>query len=281
MRLFANQLTCELTKFVARRHSYLALAVFPIVECALLFLLHRTQSIAYFRRSIEKHGLSFDKYFSGPTLGLEMVGWMSLPLGALFLALACSDAMSKEIEDGTLRMLLCRPVSRARIVTLKYSACAIYTLALTFYIGATALAAGLFDAGAGGLFVSLPAETLFAAHELRAGYARFVGAMPALAMSLMSVTSLGFLLSCLRMRPVSVTAATLSFVLVDSAFRHVPIFESLRPWFLTSHFAAWQQVFALPVPWMRISFDYGWLLLFDAACVTMAFAAFERRDFKP
>lgn len=281
MSAFTVQLANELQKLLARRRSYLGLAAIPIVECTLLFVLHRPQSINYLRRSIEQHGLSFDHYFSGSTLGLEMLIWTSLALGALFLALVSSDVMSKEIEEGTLQMTLCRPVSRARIVTVKYAACMIYTFALTFFLGATALAAGLIDRGMGGLFVSSPEEALVAAHEAGTGLTRFGAALPWLALSLTSVTSLGFMFSCMRMKPATVTIATLSVVLVDSAVRHVPYFESLRTWFLASHFTAWQQIFASTIPWRRLGIDYACLLAVDAICLSVALAIFERRDFKP
>lgn len=280
MSLFAVQLTNELHKLFARPRSYLGLAAIPIVECALLFVLHRPQSLNYFRRLIEQHGLSFDQYFSGLTLGVELVIWTSSALGALSLALIASDVMSKEVQEGTLQMTLCRPVSRARIVTVKYAACIIYTFALTFFVAGTSLMAGLLDRGMGGLFVWSPAEELFAAHEAGAGLTRFAAAMPGLALSLTSVTSLGFLFSCMRLKPATVTISTLSIVLVDSAARHVPYFESLRPWFLASHLAAWQQIFALTIPWKRLGFDYACLLAVDAICLSVALAIFERRDFK-
>lgn len=281
MNLFATQLNNELRKIFARKRSYLGLIAFPILDGALLYVLNRPQSLNFFRRSIEQNGLSFDEFFSGPTLALKLVTWSSLALGALFVALISSDAMSREVEEGTLQMTLCRPVSRAGIVTAKYTACVIYTFALTVFIGATALAMGLIARGTGGLFVSSTAEGLFAAHEARAGLTRFCAAMPWLAVSLTSVTSLGFLFSCIRMKPATGTIATLSLVLVDSALSHVPYFASLRHWFLASHFDAWQQILAVSIPWKRLAVDYAILLTVNAVCFSIALAIFERRDFKP
>ena len=73
-----------------------------------------------------------DRYFSGATLGLLMLMWTTFLLGALYLALVAGDVVAKEVEDGTLRMILCRPISRLRVGFLKYSACVLYTFALTF-----------------------------------------------------------------------------------------------------------------------------------------------------
>ncbi len=281
MNLFAVQLNNELRKIFARQRSYLCLIAFPILDIALLYVLNLPQSVGFFRRSIEQQGLAFDEFFSGPTLALKLVTWSSLALGALFAALISSDVMSKEIEEGTLQMTLCRPVSRARIVVAKYAACVIYTFALTLLLAATALATGLMARGTGGLFVSSPGEQLFAAHEARDGLARICAAVPWLAMSLTSVTSLGFMFSCMRMGSTTATIAMLSIVLADSALRHTPYFEGLRPWFLASHFDAWQQILARSIPWQRIAIDYACLLAVDAVCLSISLAIFERRDFKP
>ncbi len=69
---------------------------------------------------IESNGFGFEQYFSGLTLGLHDAVWTALLLGGLFLALVAGDVVSKEVEEGTMRMMLCRPVSRWRIGLLKY-----------------------------------------------------------------------------------------------------------------------------------------------------------------
>ena len=42
-------------------------------------------------------------------------GVIGFLLGGLFLALVSGDVVSKEVEDGTMRMMLCLPASRWRI----------------------------------------------------------------------------------------------------------------------------------------------------------------------
>ena len=48
-----------------------------------------------------------------------MVMWTVFLLGGLYLALVVAgDVMSKEVEDGTMRMILCRPgVALAELVS--------------------------------------------------------------------------------------------------------------------------------------------------------------------
>src|SRR5436309_3424680 len=101
----------------------------------------------HFRRLIEQNGFIFEQYFSGLTLALFILMTTTFLLGGLYLALVSGDVVSKEVEEGTLRMMLCRPISRARIIALKYLACVIYTFALFTFIALSALAAGFASRG--------------------------------------------------------------------------------------------------------------------------------------
>ena len=280
MKLFCFQLSNELKKMFARKRTHIGFGAFLLVEMLILFLVHLPKPRAHFRHLIEENGYGFEHYFSGLTVALLMLMWTTFLIGALYLALVAGDVVSKEVEEGTLRMMLCRPVSRGRIIALKYISCVVYTFALIFFIGATTLAAGVCYKGLGGLFVYAPLEKIVALHETVPGLERYFAALPLLALSLTSVTSLGFMLSCFNMKPATATIMTLSVIFLDSIFRNIPSFESLQPYFLTTHMSAWLQIFVAYVPWWRLVEDYAYLLALDATIVTVAFAVFQQRDFK-
>jgi ABC-2 type transport system permease protein len=280
MSLFLFQLTNELKKMFARQRTYIGFASFVCVELLILFLVHLPKPQGWYRHLIEQSGYSFAEYFSGLTLALLMMMWTTFFIGALYLALVAGDVMAKEVEEGTLRMMLCRPVSRGRVIALKYVACVLYTFSLIFFIGFTTLLAGICYAKLGNLFVYAPLEKVVTMHEQTPGLERYFAALPLLALSLTSVTSLGFMLSCFNMKPATATIVTLSVVFVDSIFRGIPSFESYEQYFLTTHMSAWLQIFQTYIPWWRLLGDYAYLLALDATFVTVAFAVFQARDFK-
>ncbi len=280
MSLFFLQMRNELHKLFARKRTYLGFAAFVAVEILLLLLLNLPKPKAGFRKLIEQNGYGFDQYFSGATLGLLMLMWTTFLLGALYLALVAGDVVAKEVEDGTLRMILCRPISRLRVGFLKYAACVLYTFALTFFIGITALAAGLLYCGWGGLFAIAPLEQLLAMHEAWPGLWRYLGALPLLGFGLVSITSLGFLFSCCEMKPAAATILTLSIFFFDSIFRSIPYFESLRGWFMTSHMTLWLRVFEYHIPWWRIAEDVTWLGALNVTFALVGLAILQQRDFK-
>ena len=280
MSLFFLQMRNELHKLFARKRTYLGFAAFVAVEILLLLLLNLPKPKAGFRKLIEQNGYGFDQYFSGATLGLLMLMWTTFLLGALYLALVAGDVVAKEVEDGTLRMILCRPISRLRVGFLKYAACVLYTIALTFFIGITALVAGLLYCGWGGLFAIAPLEQLLAMHEAWPGLWRYLGALPLLGFGLVSITSLGFLFSCCEMKPAAATILTLSIFFFDSIFRSIPYFESLRGWFMTTHMTLWLRVFEYRIPWWRIAEDLTWLGALNVTFALVGLAILQKRDFK-
>lgn len=280
MNLFWAQLYNELLKMFARKRTYIGFGAFLAMECLILYIANRPHARENFRRVIEQNGFGFEQYFSGLTMAFMMLSTTAVLLGSLYLALVAGDVISKEVEEGTLRMMMCRPISRSRIIALKYISCVIYTFILVLFIGVTALAAGILYRGTGGLFVFAPLEHIFAMHETGVGLQRYFGALPFLALSLASITTLGFMFSCFNMKPAAATVVTLSVIFLDWIFHNIPYFESYKNYFLSTHIAAWMQIFVTYIPWWQIAEDYAYLIALDATFFVVALAAFQTRDFK-
>jgi ABC-2 type transport system permease protein len=130
------------------------------------------------------------------------------------------------------------------------------------------------------LFVFAPLEGVFALYEKGPGLARYLGSLPLLGLSLLSVTSLGFALSCFNMKPAAATITTLSYVTVDFIFKGIPYFESVKEWFLTTHMATWTNIYRAHIPWPQIAEDYSYLLAVDFTLVILAIVNFHLRNFK-
>ena len=280
MSLFLRQLRGELWKLFARKRTYIGFGAFLALEIVILIIFHLPKVQRSWRRLIERAGFGFEDYFSGITLAFQIVFWTTFLLGGLYVALVAGDVVSKEAEDGTLRMTLCRPVSRVRVLVLKYLACLIYTFALVAFIGVSALLVGTARQGIGGFFAFQPLERLFVLYDFGPGLVRYLGSLPLLGVSLMSVTSLGFALSCFNMKPAAATICTLSYFFADLIFRGIPYFESIKEWFITSHTDTWYNVFRAPVPVALMVEDYAYLLAVNATVVVIGMINFQQRDFK-
>jgi ABC-2 type transport system permease protein len=280
MSLFFLQLRGELIKLFARKRTYIGFGAFFALEVVILILFQLPKVQRAWRGIIEQAGYEFEGYFSGVTLAFQILFWTVFLLGGLYIALVGGDIVSKEVEDGTMRMTLCRPVSRLRVLAVKYVACLIYTFALTAFIGASALGIGLLRQGMGGFFAFQPLQQLFVLYDFGPGLQRYLGSLPILAFTLVSVASLSFMLSCCNMKPAAATISTLTYFLTDSIFRNIPYFESIKPWFITSHVETWYNVYRSPIPWWKIAEDVAYLAGIDATFLAIGIAVFSARDFK-
>jgi ABC-2 type transport system permease protein len=280
VNLFLRQFYSELLKLFARKRTYLGFAAFLAVETLILLLLQLPKSQRMFTRSMVQHGLDFSHYFSGLTLAYVMMTNTVFVLGSLYLALVCGDIVSKEVEDGTMRMMLSRPISRIRVLLLKYLTCVVYTWILTVFIVASSLTLGIIDRGMGGLIIIAPWEHLFAFYESGPGLERFALATGLLCFMMLTLSNLGFMFSCFNMKPASATVLTLSLFLFDTIVRNVPYFENIQTYFLTHHMAMWTQAFQPTISWGKLFHSLLYLGAFDLVFLLIGGAYFCRRDFK-
>lgn len=224
--------------------------------------------------------LDLSHYFQGLTVAFQVIAWTMGPLGSIYLALVGGDIIAKEVEDGTMRMILSRPISRVRVLVLKYLACGFYTLALTLFVVGTALGGCILFKGAGNLVVMAPWEKVTGVFDTQTGFERFGMATVALIFCLMTVSTVGFLFSSLNMKPASATILTLSFFFIDYILDHIELFQDFRPYFISHNAGSWQHFFEPAVPWKSIMGSVAYLGTFDLIVLAIAAAYFLRRDFK-
>ena len=172
--MFATQLKNELWKLAARKRTHIGFAAFVLVQLTILLLLQLPKAKRAFAQLLTSNGYLPGDYYAGLTLGLLIIVFTISLLGALYVALVGGDVVAKEVEDGGMRMILSRPISRLRLLTIKWLACAIYTFVLMLFLGVTSLLAGtIYRHGLGNLFVFVPHEGIFSAFDTGEGLYRY------------------------------------------------------------------------------------------------------------
>ena len=278
--LFLRQFHAELLKMFARKRTWIGFGAFFGLELLILALSQTRGVRQAFRNFLENNGAVADEYSGGLTLAFNIMALTAVTLGVLFLALVAGDIVGKEVEDGTMRMTLCRPVSRGRVLCVKFLAAQLYSFVLVAYLGVTALLTGLAWRGMGSLCAVVPEERLLAFFPPGEGLARYFGALPLFSLSLCAIVSLAFLFSCCDIKPAAATVITLTIFFVDRILYLWPQFASYKPWFMTSHMVTWVNFFRSPVPWANMAEDYAWLFGLNATFFVVGCTIFLRRDFK-
>ncbi len=149
MRLFLTQWRAEMWKLFARKRTYLGFGAFVVLELLIYSFLNRDSGQNWLRNMIQRGGETFEHYFSGLTLGYMVLRLAVFLLGGIYITLVAGDVVAKESEDGNLRLILARPVSRLRLLTVKFLSCLVYTVALIQFIAWTALLLGILLRGWG------------------------------------------------------------------------------------------------------------------------------------
>ncbi|MBL9182894.1 MAG: ABC transporter permease [Verrucomicrobiaceae bacterium] len=280
MMLFFQQWRGELLKLFARRRTYLGFGAFVLLEMLILWLI-KVKGLGPVQRAIVGSGESMDYYFSALTVSLIVVSMSVFFLGALYLTLVAGDIVAKEGEDGHLRLLLARPVSRFRVLLLKYLTCFGYAFFLIQFLAWTAFILGLVLRGWGGGFCVLIMDMdIVSFYEWDEGLKRYAWGMLGLGLSMTTMASIAFFLSCFPIKPAAATIGALSYLLLDFILRNSGFMESYQHLLITRHMAAWTRLLAETIDWPLVFRGYAVVFAANITLFTLGYAVFESRDLK-
>jgi ABC-2 type transport system permease protein len=209
----------------------------------------------------------------------------------LLVALVAGDMIAGEANMGTLRTLVMRPVSRTRLMLVKFGAAVIYTILLLVWMAVLALFLSMILFGTNDMLIAR--NTVM--EQIRSSDVlwRYVAAFAYASVALSTVAALAFLLSVFAENSIGPIVSTISIVIVLTILSEmrIPIYDNtVKPWLFTSHMLAWKGFFysrsdgqgaAIPgtienLP--AILRSLGILLAYIAAFVTTAIVAFNKKD---
>jgi len=273
------QLKNELWKLFGKKRTYIGFGAFILAQTAMLMAFKFTRWQSDMAQMLSGNGYLATEFISALTVSVVMLMPQIILLLPLYVALIGGDLVAKEAEDGTLRMILSRPISRVRLLGVKWLAGFVFAMVLVLALGATALIFARVFFPWKGLFVFVPGQafSVLSAHE---GFMRFAFAHLFLAVNAGAILSIAFMFSCFNMKPAAATILALSYLFVNLVMEGIPFFNRFDDWFITHHFRCWLLVFQDPIPWAQI-FESETLLL--AACATVfviGATAFHLRDIK-
>jgi ABC-2 type transport system permease protein len=276
------QLKNELWKLFGKKRTYIGFGAFVLAQTVMLLLFKYTPWQGRFERMLAGNGYLAAEYMSALTVALIMLLPQIALLMPLYVTLVGGDLVAKEAEDGTLRMILSRPVSRVRLLLVKWIAGYIFAAALTLALGAIALGFARLCFPWKGMFVfSQSAEEgvfgLFAPGE---GLTLYVFSHLFMVVNAFTLLSFAFMFSCFNMKPAAATILALSYLFVNMVIQHIPFFDAYQNWFVTHHLECWVWVFQQPTPWAQIFQSGITLLAMSATAFIIGTTAFQLRDIK-
>jgi ABC-2 type transport system permease protein len=278
--MFYRHLTNELWKLFGKKRTYIGFGAFLVAQNAMLFMFQLRGGRQDLERSLAGNGYLAQEYMSALTVALIMLIPQVVLLMPLYAALVGGDLVAKETEDGTLRMILSRPISRFQLLFAKWSAGVIFSAVLVAALGFMAVAFARLWFPWKSMFVMFPPFGIFNALDIKDGLRLFICSHAFMAINASAILSLAFMFSCFNMKPAAATVLSLSFLILNLVLENMPFFERYQEYLLLYHFRIWLFIFASPIPWARIGQSLCVLLAFNLTTFIIGTAAFQTRDIK-
>lgn len=198
--------------------------------------------------------------------------WIHVPI---LIVIVTGDLFSSELEAGTIRLILTRPVKRYKLVMAKYFTAVIFVFIFMLIWAALSVIPSLFLFGRGDLIVVfnglqiLEEKVLFERFALAFGFA-FIGmssfAIFSVAVSIFTRKTLNAILITLGILVISTLLQTLAPTL----------FVGWESFLITHHLARWQLLFYAEPDFGAVLNSAFWLLGFSAFSILVSLFRFNR-----
>lgn len=237
---------------------------------------NRTGGNVSFRYTFENRS-----YFNGLTFSIYAFYFAFLLLLPIFVATEGGAQLAGDGADGTLRLYLTRPISRARLFVGKLAVAFAYSSALAGAFLVTTLLIGLVTVGWGDLDLYPGVLQMTDRHQhldQTDALVRFALAWPAASLALLVPLALSLWISAWSRSAVNAVGTSVALYLVLYVVAEIPFFADLRPWLFTSYLAYWRGLFREEIPWAELSTDALRLLGYASLFLALAFHRFRRRE---
>ena len=241
-------ISIELYKIFRRPRTYIAFgAIAALIMVIQLGLKMDGQSYAGFLMKDINDTLTVD----GKVLNGYLICYILLQLllvhVPLLVALIAADMISGEANLGTLRLLYTTPYSRTQWALGKFIAASIYTIVLLIWLAILALFVSMWIFGTDDLFL-MKSNYVVLIQEKDVLW-RYVGAFVFASFSLLTVTSLGFLMSSISNNSIGPIVGTMSAIVFFTILStlNIPLFSIVKPYLFTTHMNNWKEFFDIQV----------------------------------
>ncbi len=290
-------LQIELYKISRRPRTYIAFAAITAIVAIFQFAF-KADGGSYMNLMLQSVQDTFDmdksKAINGYFMCYIILNTLLIQIPIL-VALVAGDAISGEANMGTLRLLLTKPISRQKIILVKFTASFIYTVGLLIWMAIMALFVSLLIFGADDMLIfRVKGEESQIMQILKDDIMwRYFAAFGYAAVALTVIAALAILLSVFAENSIGPIIATVCIVIVCTIISNinVPIIDdTIKPWLFTSYLVGWKGFFYIatteegePIKgsienWPAIRNSLYILLAHIFILITAAVIIFKRKD---
>jgi ABC-2 type transport system permease protein len=271
-----SHLRRELVKILFQKRTYFGWAVFFVVPFLVTLAIRLSPGHGMHTTDTGEQDASFFFNFiasNGIYLAVAALFVLAAFLLPMIAAMAGSQTVAGEAENGTLRTVLMQPVRRGALLLAKWAIANTYVA-----IGLLLLLVGSLVAG--GAVFGLKGMILLSGQTVGVGKSLLlvVLAHAFVLVGMVTVVSLSLVLSTLTNSGLAAMAGGLGLVIVMIILGSLSVFDFLRPYLFTSHFDAFLNLFRDPIVWAPIRSALINFAVWIAGTTTIAWLIFRRKD---
>ncbi len=191
----------------------------------------------------------------------------------LTISVVAGDTVAGEANTGTLRYLLIAPLSRTKLLLVKFIGASAFALAATFTLMLSGIIIGviLFPVGPvtllSGDVISIPQALI-----------RITLVAIYVAVSLMGLAAIGLFISTLTVVPVGAMAATVILSTVSQILGSLPQIEVIHPYLPTYHWLGFADFLRSPLDFTSFASNLLLQLAYTLIFGSFAYAKFTTKD---
>lgn len=244
--MFLDLLRIELYKVFKRPRTFIAFGAIAVIVVLVQFAL-KVNGKDFIQLYTDSQADTFDIPYTKIQNGYFVcvaVLHMILIHVPLLVALIAGDMLSGEANQGTLRLLAGKPVTRTQLVLAKFTASTTYVIMLLAWMALFALLGSILLFGRDDLVVFKENDLhIIQNHDV---LWRFFAAFVFAALALTAIAAMALMFSSFSENSLGPIVATVCVVIVFTIIQQlkVPVFEeTINPWSFTTHMLGWKGFF--------------------------------------
>jgi ABC-2 type transport system permease protein len=266
----------EFAKLLFQKRTYFGWAALFVVPFLITIAMRFTSGGPRGHGNADESGGDFFFHLmtsNGLYVAIAALFALSAFLLPMLAAMAGSQTIAGEAENGTLRTVLMQPVRRGALLLGKWFVANAYVAVglLVLFVGSLIAGGAVF--GFKGV-VLLTGQT--------AGLGKSIGlillAYVFVLVGMAAVVSLTLILSALTNSGLAAMAGGLALVIIMLVLGSLSVFDFLRPYLFTSHFSAFINLFREPILWTPIRNALINFAVWIAGTTSIAWIIFRRKD---
>jgi ABC-2 type transport system permease protein len=265
----------ECIKLICRRRTFLSFGLMLILVCLIFWGLKSegTNALAFIFQSLDKNFEIQGTVLNGYLAGFLILNtlWIHVPV---LITIVTGDLFSSELENGTIRILMTRPISRSLVALSKHFTAVVFVLFFIIFYVLISILPALVLFGKGDLIVAFNGLQIIEECQLPL---RFLGAFGFAFLAMSTLAILSVTVSFFAKKSLVSILITLGFIIISTLLQTLSasLFRGWEFFLLTYHFSQWQLFFYTDIDYGAIVNSAVWLLLFSIVCIGISIIRFN------